>query len=105
MRTLFGLLMIGLMLLPNVAQAQARHDGRFDGIEYFGDSSEGFFGDYFGDSSEGFFGDPSSGYHGMPLRELDEPVRRYRVAKSSDTPYLTISPERVIQFDPDIYGD
>ncbi len=41
----------------------------------------------------------------MPLRELDEPVRRYRVAKSSDTPYLTISPERVIQFDPDIYGD
>ena len=93
MRTLFGLLMIGLMLLPNVAQAQARHDGRFDGIEYFGNSSEGF------------FGDPSSGYHGMPLRELDEPVRRYRVAKSSDTPYLTISPERVIQFDPDIYGD
>ena len=93
MRTLFGLLMFGLMLLPNVAQAQARHDGRFDGIEYFGDSSEGF------------FGDPSSGYHGMPLRELDEPVRRYRVAKSSDTPYLTISPERVIQFDPDIYGD
>ena len=93
MRTLFGLLMIGLMLLPNAAQAQARHDGRFDGIEYFGDSSEGF------------FGDPSSGYHGMPLRELDEPVRRYRVAKSSDTPYLTISPERVIQFDADIYGD
>lgn len=87
----------GLMLISCIAvfgqPAEARKDARFDGVEYYGDPDEGF------------FGDPSSGYHGMPLRELDEPVRSYRVAKDSDTPYLTLPPARVIEFNKDIYGD